>query len=139
MNVDDCFAQGLLKKEAPDAEKSKKSVEIASYKLGRALKLFGLKALEETIFNAYAAMFHAARALLFRDGAREKSHYAVFVYLKEKYSDRLERRFINELNALRLERHEISYGLEKPEIKEEEAAEVIKVAGDFIAAIKKIL
>ncbi|MFH1182101.1 MAG: HEPN domain-containing protein [Candidatus Woesearchaeota archaeon] len=139
MNLEDCFEQGLLKKELPDTEKVKKSVETASRKLGLAKRLFELKIFEETILNAYSAMFHAARALLFRDGIREKSHYALFLYVKEKYSDKLERRFINELNTLRIERHEISYGLEKPEISEAEAGEVIKVAEHFISAVKKIL
>lgn len=139
MDVEACFNQGLLKKESPDTEKVKKSVEVAIHKLSLAKRLFGLKIFEETIVNSYSAMFHAARALLFKDGVKEKSHYALFLYLKEKYSDKLERRFINELNALRLERHEISYGLEKPEISEIEAWEVIKVSEDFIAAIKRIL
>jgi uncharacterized protein (UPF0332 family) len=139
MNVEDCFGQGLLRKDSPNIDKSKKSLEIANYKLSLGKRLFELKIFEETIVNAYSCMFHAARALLFRDGVKEKSHYALFLYIKEKYSDKLERRFINELNTLRLERHEISYGLEKPEIKEDEAEEVIKVAGDFISAVKKIL
>jgi len=139
MNVEDCLEKGLLKKEEADIEKSKKSIEVAKHKLDLAKRLFDLKIFEETITNSYAAMFHAARSLLFKDGIKEKSHYALFVYIKEKYSDKLEKRFINELNALRLERHEINYGLEKPEIKEVEAEDVIKIAEDFISAIGKIL
>lgn len=139
MNVEDCFEKRLLKKETPDTEKSKKSIEIAKHKLSIANRLFDLKIFEETITNSYSAMFHSARALLFKDGIKEKSHYAIFLYVKEKYSDKLEKRFINELNALRLERHEINYGLEKPEIKEVEAENVIKIAGDFISAVEKLV
>jgi uncharacterized protein (UPF0332 family) len=139
MNVQDCFEKGLLKKEKPDIEKSKKSIEVAKYKLSLAKRLFDLKIFEETVTNSYSAMFHAGRALLFKNGVKEKSHYALFLYIKEKYSNKLERRFINELNALRLERHEISYGLEKLEIKEVEAEEVIKIAEDFIFAVEKIV
>jgi uncharacterized protein (UPF0332 family) len=31
---------------------------------------------------AYMGYFHAARAILFRDGVREKSHYCIGVYLE---------------------------------------------------------
>ncbi len=139
MDVEECFEKGLLKREKPDDERSKRSVEIAKYKLGRARKLFDLGLLEETLTNSYSAMFHAARALLFRDGVREKSHFGLFVYIKERYSGRLERRFVTELNALRLERHEISYGLEKPEITESEAGGALEVVEDFIAAAEILL
>ncbi|MFH2028445.1 MAG: HEPN domain-containing protein [Nanoarchaeota archaeon] len=138
MNVDECFEQGLLKKEAPDTEKAKKSIDIAKHTLSLAKRLLEIKIFEETISNSYAAMFHAGRSLLFKDGIKEKSHYALFVYIREKYSDRLEKRFINELNALRLERHEINYGLERMDIQEVEAEDVIKVTEEFISAIEKI-
>ncbi|OIO63356.1 hypothetical protein AUJ69_01210 [Candidatus Woesearchaeota archaeon CG1_02_47_18] len=84
-------------------------------------------------------MFYAARALLFKDGVIEKSHYGLFLYVKEEYSDKLERRFINELNVLRLERHEISYGLEKPEVTQSEAEDSVRIAVDFIRAVEKII
>ncbi len=139
MNLKECFEKGLLKKERPDKAKAMKSIEAAKHKLNIAKSTFDAKIYEESIINAYAAMFHAARALLFRDGIVEKSHFGVYVYIKEKYSQKVEARFINELNALRLERHELWYGLEKPEIKEVEAEDVIAVAGDFIKAVEKIL
>ncbi|MFH1072302.1 MAG: HEPN domain-containing protein [Nanoarchaeota archaeon] len=139
MDVQECFDKGFLRKEPPDKRKVDKSIEVALYKLGRARTLFGLGMFEETVLNGYAALFHAGRAILFRDGIREKSHYALFVYLKERYSEKLERRFLNELNSFRLERHDISYSLEKPEVTKEEAEHVIAVAKDFIAAVKKIL
>ena len=84
-------------------------------------------------------MFHAGRALLYKDGFSEKSHFGLFVYIKERYGNKLEPRFINELNSLRLERHELLYGLEKPEIKEVEAEDAIKIAEDFIKSIKSLI
>ncbi|NQU78782.1 HEPN domain-containing protein [Candidatus Woesearchaeota archaeon] len=139
MDVNGCFEKGLLRKDVPDVRKSKKSVEVAKHKLDLARRLLDLKIFEETITNSYSAMFHSARALLFRDGVREKSHYALFLYIKERYSDKLERRFINELNVLRLERHEINYGLERTDIDEGEAEEVVKISGEFIKAVEKII
>lgn len=139
MDIGECLEKGLLKEDKKDIEKAKKSIEIARYKLSIAKRTFDVKIFEESIINAYAAMFHAGRSLLFKDGFKEKSHYGLFVYIKEKYSDKLEPRFINELNALRLERHELLYGLEKQEIKEVEAEDIIKIAEDFIKVIKDLI
>ncbi len=33
----------------------------------------------------YNAFFHTARALLFRDGIKERSHFCVARYIEEKY------------------------------------------------------
>lgn len=139
MDVHDCYDKGLLKKGIPDMEISRKSISIALKKLKRAKKLIKLKVYEETITNSYSAMFHASRALLFKDGVREKSHYGLFLYIKENYSDKLEKRFINELNALRMERHEINYGLDEPEIEEEDARHAVKTAEDFLGTINKMI
>ncbi len=139
MNISECFEKGLLKKDRQDKEKAVKSVETAKYKLDVAKRTFDAQIFEETIINSYAAMFHAARALLFKDGVKEKSHFGLYVYIRERYKDKLEPRFVSELNALRLERHELTYGLEKPEIKEVEAEDVMDIANDFILAIEKIL
>ena len=139
MDIKTCFEKGLLKKDIPDREKARKSIEIARHKLEIARANLDIKIYEETIINGYAAMFHAARALLFRDGISENSHFGVYVYIKEKYRNKLEARFINELNALRLERHELWYGLEKSEIKEVEGENALSVAKDFVNAVEKLL
>ncbi|MBW2989534.1 HEPN domain-containing protein [Candidatus Woesearchaeota archaeon] len=139
MNLEECFEKGLLKKDIESEEKARKSVETARHKLDIAKRTFDAKIYEETIVNGYAAMFHAARALLFRDGIREKSHYGLYVYVKERYKYKLEPRLINELNTLRLERHELLYGLEKVEVKEVEAEDILKIAEDFIDAVEASL
>lgn len=139
MDIKECLEKELLKKDKKDLEKAKSSLKIAEHKLDIAKKTFDIEIYEEAIINAYATMFHAARSLLYKDGYKEKSHFGLFVYIKEKYGNKIESKFINELNNLRLERHELLYGLEELEIQEIEAEEAIKIAEDFIKAIKKIL
>lgn len=139
MNVDDCIEKGLLKKDKPNLDKSKKSIEVARYKLKTAKKIFKSNIFDQSIVNAYAAMFHASRSLLFRDGFIEKSHYALYIYVKEKYSTKLEKRFINELNVLRLERHEISYGLDIPKTNEEDAKDILKITEEYIEKVDSLL
>ena len=88
--------------------------------------------------QAYYAMFHAARALLYKDGVQEKSHYALSIYLKEKYSNRIPIPILNYLDIHRTERHEAMYGIEYvPTDKDAEIA--INDAEIFIREVKKIL
>lgn len=139
MNVKDCLEKGLLKKESPSRSNAIKSLENASLKLGKAKKLLELEILDMAEVNCYSSMFHASRALLFRDGYREKSHYAIYIYLKEKYFDKIEPRFLNELNTLRMERHEIFYGLDEEKFDKKQIGKQLLIAEDFIRSIRHIL
>src|SRR3989344_365551 len=139
MNVDECFDKGLLKRDKPDKDKAIRSIEMAAFKLDKARNLFDKEVFDMALINAYISMFHAGRALLFKDGVREKSHYGLYIYLSEKYSDKLEQRFLNELNALRLERHEVFYGLDKDEVDEVEAESAIETAGSFLKSVKTLI
>ena len=85
-NIDDCFRFRLLRKINPDEEKTKRSLEISEQRLKEAKKALELNIFQYAIIEAYMAMFHAARALLYKDGVQEKSHFAMSIYLKEKYS-----------------------------------------------------
>lgn len=137
-NTDDCFKFRLLRKIKPDEEKSKKSLEIAESRLTRAKEALNIKIFDFVILESYMAMFHVARALLYRDGIQEKSHYAISIYLKENYCDKIPSPVINFLEIHRTERHEAIYGLDyKPEKKDAELA--IQDAEIFIREIKKIL
>lgn len=139
MRLKECFEKGLLRKSAPDKRKALRSVQVAKNKMREAERLFGADFWNQTILAVYTAMFHAARALLYKDGIKERSHYGLYVYLREKYRDRLEFRFINELNVLREERHELMYGLEVEKHGEEEAQGLLKVCGAFIKAVEKLV
>ena len=140
MNIEECLEQGLLAKTKPDLEKANSSIEMALHKLELSETEFSHKLLESSTISAYTSMFHSARALLFQDGFKERSHFAVYVYINEKYSDRIERKYINELNFLRLQRHELMYGLEKnTEVRESEAGTAIKMAAGFLQRVQKIL
>lgn len=140
MNIADCLEQGLLAKTRPDNEKAFSSIEMAAHKIELAEKEFAHQLFESAIISAYASMFHSARALLFKDGFKERSHFAVYVFASEKYANQIERKFLSELNSLRLQRHELMYGLEKNiEIQEENADSAIKLGKGFLQAIQKIL
>lgn len=140
MKIEDCLNEGLLVKTKPDLEKAKASIDMAGHKLELAEKEFEYEIFENAVISAYASMFHAARALLFKDGYKERSHFAIYVFVSEKYSNRIERKYLNELNSLRLQRHELMYGLEKSaEVQEVEAESAIQIARGFLETIRKII
>lgn len=136
--AEDCFNLRLLRKIKPDREKSRRSLEIARQRLKEASRAIKLKVFQFAVLEAYMAMFHSSRALLYRDGIQEKSHYAVFVYLKEKYSSRMPLHIINLLNIHRTERHEAMYGLDySPE--KQDAVVALEDAKAFVIEIEKQL
>ena len=139
-NTNDCLKLRLLRKIAPDSEKTKKSLELARERIESAeyLSKISLKLNYPIIVEAYTAMFHAARALLYRDGIQEKNHFAVYIYLKDKYSNRISLNIINLLNTYRLERHEAVYGLNYRPSKED-AESALEDAKLFVSEIEKQL
>jgi len=137
-NVEDCFELRLLRKIKPDEEKSRRSLDIAEENLLKTKKLLDLNIAESAIFQAYMVMFHASRALLYKDGVQEKSHFAISIYLKEKYSNSIPLNILNLLDIHRIERHESIYGLEyKP--TELDAIKAYEDAKIFLEHIKKII
>jgi uncharacterized protein (UPF0332 family) len=82
-------------------------------------------------------MFHAARSLMYKDGIQEKSHFSVYVYLQEKYSDKLPKSLINSFDEFRNYRHEILYGFEG-NYKKEEVEEAILEGEEFLEEIKRL-
>ncbi len=140
MNVQSCLTEGLLKKDKPDFKKAKSSIEMAEHKLEIAEIEFKNEIYESAVVSSYASMFHSARALLFKDGYKERSHFALYIYVKENYSDKIEKMYLSELNSMRLERHELMYGLQKSkESYEVEAESAIEVAKGFLVSVKKLI
>ena len=134
MNVDECFKKRILRKIQPDIKKAKRSIEIAENKLEIAKKSFKKELYGPTIIYGYTSMFHSSRALLFKDGIKERSHLCIVIYLKEKYP-RL-RKHANTLDFYRRSRHSVIYGLDIF-IAEDQAKEAIKTAEKFIDEIRK--
>ncbi|MBL7160046.1 MAG: HEPN domain-containing protein [Candidatus Aenigmarchaeota archaeon] len=140
-NVKDCFEKRLLREISPDLERSKKSIETSERKLKKAEAAFEKEMFDIVIIRSYECMFHAARALLFKDGIVEKAHICVVLYLQKYYTElgKLEQRFINILNNLRIIRHSEFYDLEEISYSIQDAEITIKDAEEFLNKIKSIL
>ena len=75
-NYRNCIEQGLLRRIPPSKDKTSRSVKKAEKWL-EAKKTLKSKAFDSSVLGSYMVMFHSARAILFFDGYREKSHSLV--------------------------------------------------------------
>ena len=139
-NLKDCLREGLLRKTARSREKAWRSIEIAKKWLEEAEKNINNGAFNSSLISSYLAMFHSARAILFLDGFREKSHYCIARYLEEHYVKKgiLESKWVGLLDHYRELRHSGQYSLGFLGTKEE-AAHAIKAAKEFTEKMKNLL
>ncbi len=138
MNLRECFEKRLLRKSKPDRRKALESLKVARKKLVQAESALNAALFEICVVYGYTAMFHAARALLFKDGVTEKSHVCTAVYLREKYSRKIPLGLINSLEIYRAERHEALYGLEF-RVTKEECEALLEDAKEFIEVVERLI
>ncbi len=138
MKVKELFEKRLLRKIPVDNEKVKKSLKLAAKNLQDGKDIEKTNNLNFAILAAYMSMFHAARALLYKEGVQEKSHFAVFIYLKEEHSKQIGDDLVFEFNNAREQRHESLYGLES-EFNIKDTNHIIKVAKQFLKKIRNII
>lgn len=117
-----------------------KSVKKAEGWFAEALDNYENENFPSCVITAYLVMFHSARALLIRDGFREKSHFCIARYLEEKYvkTGKLEIVWINLLDRMRELRHDDMYDLDFT-ASHEEANEALENAKRFLERMKKLL
>ena len=139
-SIDKLLKLGLLKRIPKSEYKSKESIKTAESWVKEAENNLKSKAFRSCILSSYLAMFHSARALLFLNGFREKSHFAVIKFLEEIYVNKglLEKEWIELLDYYREIRHRDQYTTSFI-ITEEEAKNSVKSAKEFIKKIKELL
>ncbi len=137
-DIDELFKKRLLRKIPFNQEKIISSINIASVKLDEAKRLFSSHFLSNAILSAYTSMFHASRALLYKECIQEKSHYAVYIYLQEKFSNKISKQLLNSYNNYQVIRHDILYGFEN-DMDKDDSENAILDAEEFLMEVKKII
>lgn len=135
-----CIEQGLLRRIPPSKDKALRSIEKAEKWLQEAKKTLGSKAFDSSVLASYMVMFHSARAILFLDGYREKSHSCVARYLEERYvkTGKLEKKWIQLFDHHREVRHNEQYSLTFFST-EEEVRKGLKSASGFLERMTVLL
>ena len=138
-NIDDCFRLGLLRRTEPSRSKSDQSLLSAREWLSEAKKNLVAQALRSALSSAYLAVFHSARAVLFRDGLREKSHYCIGLYLQRYVEEgSLEEDWPMLFDRIRSVRHADQYSfMARPTDEEVQAG--IDLAERFIERMERLI
>lgn len=131
---------GLLREIPKSKQKAEESIKTAESWLEEAENNLKSEAFRSCILSSYLVMFHAARAILFADGFREKSHFAVARYLEDKFvrKELLEEKWIKLLDHYRETRHDDQYSTSFVTSKEE-AERSLETAREFVERMKKLL
>ena len=131
---------GLLRRIPKSKQKAEESIKTAESWLKEAENNLRSKAFRSCILSSYLAMFHSARATLFLNGFREKSHFAVARFLEDSYVKKgpLEKNWVNLLDHYRETRHNDQYSTSFI-TTEEEARNALKSAKEFVDRIKRLL
>ena len=138
MNFEECLRRNLIRKDENAIERVEKSLEISNRFLESARKNLEIEEYEMAEIAAYNAIFHAARALLFRKGYVERSHICLIIALKHLYRDDLELiEYFNAFDRIRLSRHNIQYGGAATD--KSEAEYVLNFARKFLETVKGVL
>jgi len=137
--LDECYERGLLRRVTPSGEKAGQSLAQAREWITEAGYDSDAGSVRSALMAAYMGYFHAARAVLIRDGVREKSHYCIGVYL-ESYRDAglLEDEWVLQFDRMRGLRQSDQYSLDARPAPDE----VLQAIGDakkFIERIERIL
>jgi uncharacterized protein (UPF0332 family) len=140
IEYEDCVKDGLLRKVIPSPDKARKGIAKAGKFLEQAGKAFDVGAYDSCLLTCYQAVFLSAKAVLFRDGYREKSHACVARYLEENYSDKgkLDVKWVELLDRFRDMRHDDEYNVFFMASREN-CEEIIEFASGFIGAMTKII
>ncbi len=83
--INDLIVKGKLKKGFFSDDMCKKEFEISKRDLSTAIKSFEDENYKWSTIQAYYAIFHSVRALLYKAGYREESHSALKLAFKELY------------------------------------------------------
>ncbi len=137
MSYDECVRKGQLKKIRRDNALVLQTIHLADEDLEEGRENIGNGKNVWGTIQLYTSMLNYARALLFSDGIRERSHYCTVEYLRTHYGGELGIS-ISSIDRMRRERH-ISLYDSRENISMEMAQERLEWANEFRDMIMKIL
>ena len=140
MRFEECVERGYLRRMGPQPELAHLSIHKARSFLESSRRNLEMGIYDGALVMAYLALFHAARALLFKDGWREKSHTCISAYLREFYvkPGLLDVKWVRYLDYVRSLRHQTQYDVGfSPD--PDEIVDILPKIEEFIAVIENIL
>lgn len=138
MKINELVEKKQLIRQKISVQQVQGSLQLAERFLERAKGNLKIDFWDVAFLMAYQSMFHSARALLFKNNLKERSHAAMISALKELYSKNAElMEFLNFLSSCRMSRHAIQY--DGSLCSKTDAFEIVKDAEKFLAKLDEIL
>ncbi|MDD4203313.1 MAG: HEPN domain-containing protein [Candidatus Omnitrophica bacterium] len=137
-NFSECLKKGRLKKFAEGPSLIEKEIENARNDLETAFDSITRENYKWATIQAYYAMFHTARALLYSKGFRERSHYCLIVAIKALFvaEKLLDIRLVEVLQMAKTLRENADY---ENEFSQDSAETLAEKAQEFLSKAKEIL
>lgn len=139
MNINELIDKNALMKSKSTVQEIEGSLAIAERFLERAEGNFKIEYFDIAFSLAYQSMFHSARALLFKNNLKERSHAALISGVKELYKEEHElQTVLQTMNSYRITRHAVQYSgigcsAEDAELAIKDAKEFIEIADKIIS------
>ena len=133
-----CLEKKNLVKFNIDKDLIKKEIIAAKSDLKDSEDVFSLGKHKLATITAYYSMFHAARALLYSKGYRERSHFCLRTAIKNLFIDKnlLEPNFLDDYDAAKDLRENADY---KSDFSQENSKQLIAKAKEFLRKAKSLL
>lgn len=136
MDIESCLREGFLQRVGAEADLVEKELKEARYDLDKAGRALEEGDFKWSIVKSYYSMFHAARAVLFSLGLRERRHFAIRVVLEDlNAKGKLEGKFVSDFSAALAGREDADY---RHTYTQETAVYLLGAAGDFLARMEKL-
>lgn len=125
---EDCVKEGLIKPFPIDPVGIERELTGSQHDLNAARDNVSGGEYLWAIVQSYYSMFHAARAILYSEGYREKSHRCIEIFLKKLVSDgRIDQRYADDFTAVRhmreMANYDLAYSRENAEVSLRNASE----------------
>lgn len=138
IDLNECMQKGLIRKFHPSQQKAEACITKSKTLLLEAQAELKDRRYNSATIMGYVVLLNLCRAILFRDGYRERSHACTTRYLEEKYKGIIKQEDIELLDHYRETRHEVQYEAEYL-AGEEDAKQIVQFAETFLKQIEKII
>jgi len=137
-NFSECLKKGRLKKFAQAHSLIAKEIENAKNDLDTAFDSITRENYKWATIQAYYAMFHTARALLYSKGFRGRSYYCLIIAIKVLFVSEklLDIRLVEVLQMAKTLRENADY---ENEFSQDSAETLVEKAQEFLSKAKEIL
>lgn len=137
-DFNECLSKGRIKKFNPGVKLVSKELKSSKDDLTAGEASFADGNFKWATIQAYYSMFHAARALVYSKGYRERSHYCLIVALKVFFAAEglLDIRLIEAIQIAKTLRENADYD---NEFTKEGAQDLLEKAGELLERAKRTL